>query len=452
MARQSARLLLLLKESGYPGLVVALTELALVTIVLVALFQYQGSIVERGETRNALEAVDATLIALTVAESGVHGYVISSDPKFLTPYRNSLESIDQLVASLGTFAARDRIEEAAYETMLPIVQEKLTVMENSVALTAAGQAEAARALIATGEGRQLTDAIRAQLGIIRSGEEGRLQARTDRVDNIGRFIAFATIVLSVVTLAVVGWLLLTLRKQHDVAALRSVAIAKDEFVGFVSHELRTPITLISGHARLLQDETDSTNNPARADALEEIIYASERMQDIVETLMNLAKAESGTALNVEPILLARIAETVRRHHLRQNPGKQVDIFASEETPPALGDRGAVEQVLINLLSNAMKYGDAHSPIAIEVAPDGPSVRVSVINSGMPLDRDALEHVFEPFFRMPASATSARGIGLGLTVCHRLIAAQGGQMSAEAILTGGARFTFRLPAVDMETDI
>ena len=129
MARQSARLLLLLKESGYPGLVVALTEFALVTIVLVALFQYQGSIVERGQTRDALEAVDATLITLTVSESGVRGYVLSSDPQFLTPYRNSLESIDELVASLGTFAARDRIEEAAYETMLPIVQEKLTVME-----------------------------------------------------------------------------------------------------------------------------------------------------------------------------------------------------------------------------------------------------------------------------------------------------------------------------------
>ena len=115
------------------------------------------------------------------------------------------------------------------------------------------------------------------------------------------------------------------------------------------------------------------------------------------------------------------------------------------------DRSAIEQVLLNLISNANKYGDRSKPVVIDVGPDGNEVRVSVTNAGSQLDHDSFAHVFEPFFRMPASAATAPGIGLGLTVCHRLIAAQGGHMSAEAVDGGGARFTFRLPKATGDED-
>ncbi len=447
------RRLSVLWGSGFPALLIALTELALLAVVLVAFFAYQSAISQRVESRDAVEAMDNLLIALIDAETGERGYLITGEDEFLKPYRNGLSRISVHMEAVGAFAedSGEPMSMQVYASLSDVVDQKVALMETSVALMAAGDDEAAREQIVLGRGRELMDQIRADITTIRTIDEELLASRSDRVDNIGRFIAVTAISLAALTLGIVGWLLVALRRRQETIALRAVADAKDEFVGFVSHELRTPIALVAGNVRMLEDAGFGEGDDAITEALAEISYAADRQQDIVNTLLSLAKAGGGSVLPVEPIMLTRIAQGVRRRHLRQHPDLRIEVHAEPGTPPALGDRSAVEQVLINLISNANKYGNRIEPIRIDVAPDGDHVRVSVTNSGELVDREAFQHIFEPFFRMPATAASAPGIGLGLTVCHRLIAAQGGQMSAEAVPTGGACFTFRLPVAPLDDE-
>jgi two-component system sensor histidine kinase KdpD len=250
--------------------------------------------------------------------------------------------------------------------------------------------------------------------------------------------------------ALVALLTASLRGQREAGNLRAETgnlraegRAKDEFVGFVAHELRSPVAIIAGSAGLLAKAEQMPVEDRQAVAAD-IVDAAERLQSIVATLASLAKAESGAALEVEPILVHRIAARAARLHRTRFASRVIEIRTEDGIGAGLGDRDATEQVLVNLLSNAEKYGDPDAPITIEVRSSETGVVASVTNEGPVLDPEAFDRVFEPFFRLAATADRASGIGLGLTICHRLVSAQGGQMFAESRPEGGARFEFTLP--------
>lgn len=258
----------------------------------------------------------------------------------------------------------------------------------------------------------------------------------------------ALVSLAVVTPLGAASLALTMKRQREARALRDVARANDEFVGFVSHEIRTPAAVIAGNARLLA-EAGGELIEVQAEAVGEIARAAERLEAIVVTLLSLAKAEGGGQIEVEPILIQRIVDRAIRDHVRRFPQRRMVVTAGDDLPPASGDRNAVEQVLLNLLANAEKYGAADAPIVVTAEAQGGTLVVGVCNAGDALDQNVFERVFEPFFRLPASVASAPGVGLGLTVSHRLIAAQGGQLAAEALPGGGACFRFTLPTARLD---
>jgi signal transduction histidine kinase len=426
---------------------VVVVVLALIAAVLWGVFAYQDNVRIRSESREIINAVDGSMIALLEAESAQRGFVITGDEALLDPFDAALDGLSDFLADLGPRLAEGSDEREHYDHMSPLIVEKVAHMTASIEFRKSGDLQAAVTEVESGAG--LMDEIQADLASIRRIEDDRLDARVDRTDRIGQFIGLASVTLAIVTLGLVAWLFLVFRRRQDATALRAAAAAKDEFVGFVSHELRAPLAVVSGNAHLLA--SGSLQAEERDEAVAEITSASQRLEDIVDTLLSLSKAESGVALEVEPILLHRIAQSVRRHHRVRYPEREVVIEAAADAPPALGDRGAVEQVLINLLSNAEKYGDSHAPIAITVECDGVDSRVCVINRGNRLQPEELDRVFEPFFRTPASTAAAPGIGLGLTICHRLIAAQGGRMTASAEPGGGARFAFTLPAAPVDDE-
>ena len=438
-----------LPRPGLLGTMVVFVEAMLIAVVLGAVLAYERTVESRTGSRDTINAIDASLIALLDAESGQRGFVITGDEVFLEPYNEALERLDELLRTIGEAVSDDPEQRAYFDHMQPFIDAKLDEMEETIDLRKAGEIQRAALRVQAGSGRIAMDAIRSDLASIRAIESGKLQDRLDRTAILGQFIAVSSIVLAIVTLGIAGWLIYALARRQDAQALRATAAAKDEFVGFVSHEVRSPLAVISGNARLL--ESDSLSPAERTEALAEITASSDRLDDIVDTLLSLSKAESGVALAVEPILLHRIAQSARRHHRARFPEREVAVNAEPSMPPALGDRGAVEQVLMNLLSNAEKYGDGQAPIEIFVESVGADARVSVVNRGERLSTQELDHVFEPFFRSPASSAAAPGVGLGLTVCHRLIAAQGGRMNAEAASGGGAAFSFRLPLAPVDED-
>lgn len=229
------------------------------------------------------------------------------------------------------------------------------------------------------------------------------------------------------------------------AQLREAGNDKDEFLAIVSHELRNPITAIYGGARLLTSRGDRIDAEDTARVLEDIENEAERLYRLVENLLSLAKTELSPETELEPVLLQRVVERTVRAFQHRRPGRAVAVDADEALPPAAALSGYVEQILRNLLGNADKYSPAEASIDVRVseAEDGrPTIEVLDRGPGIG-DRD-LDRIFERFYRSPATATAVAGMGLGLTVCKRLVEAQGGEISAHARAGGGSTMKVVLP--------
>jgi len=233
--------------------------------------------------------------------------------------------------------------------------------------------------------------------------------------------------------------------EHQVRLTEALAV-RDEFLGLVSHELRTPITTILGNARVLTREADAVSAEDRTAALQDIARESERLGAIVEDLLILARAENGQRIAYEPLavgpLVADCVEEVRREH----PERTFELSREDGQAVATVDRTYLRQVLTNLLSNAVKYAPPDRVVEVRVVADDRDLRVHVRDRGAGIDEDELARVFEPFYRSPLTARLASGVGVGLTVCKRLVEAMGGEMWAEGRSGGGTDIGFRLPRV------
>ena len=235
------------------------------------------------------------------------------------------------------------------------------------------------------------------------------------------------------------------QKQIE-AALRQASQAKDEFLGLVSHELRTPLTIILGNAQALR-RYSSLSDEDREASIRDIWKESERLQRLIENMLILSRVERGMDIEPEPVLLQRLVPGLVDAHVREGSGRAVETMISADLPPIAGAPAYVEQVLANLLSNAEKYSPAGSPIEVRLIPNDGSVSVSVCDRGAGLALDEIERIFEPFFRSERTADTASGIGLGLSVCKRLIEAQGGHMWAKPRDGGGTEIGFSLPVYE-----
>jgi signal transduction histidine kinase len=262
-----------------------------------------------------------------------------------------------------------------------------------------------------------------------------------------------------------------LRSELDEALARVASLeeklacqarARTELVHLVSHELRTPITVISGFGRLLQNEAHGSLNKEQSHYIDEILKACRRLDQFVVDLLE-ARPESGTPLSVEikeadlhGLIRARLESLAP---LLEERAIKVESRLAATSPHLPFDERRIEQVITNLMSNAMRYGRSGGVIRISTnslrngaghgagpaAPNSALGGVEVIveddGPGIPLaDR---EHLFAPYVRGEGHG-DCEGLGIGLAICRRVIASHGGSIRVESGELGGARFVFDLP--------
>jgi len=230
------------------------------------------------------------------------------------------------------------------------------------------------------------------------------------------------------------------QKQTE-EGLREAAAAKDEFLGLVSHELRTPLTIIVGNARALGRITQLSPEE-QANSIADIQGEAERLQRLIENMLTLSRVESQTVVLPEPVLLQRAIPGIVAAHAG---GRSIRINVSQDLAPVSAEPLYVEQVMQNLLSNALKYTPPDSEIEVRARDAGAMVSVSVLDRGAGILPEEIDRIFEPFFRSRRTSAQASGVGLGLSVCKRLVEAQGGHMWARPRDGGGTEIGFALPA-------
>ncbi|HXG36763.1 MAG TPA: ATP-binding protein, partial [Dehalococcoidia bacterium] len=236
--------------------------------------------------------------------------------------------------------------------------------------------------------------------------------------------------------------------QRAQAELQAANEAKDEFLGLISHELRSPITVIYGGARMLSARADKLDRESKLSIVNDIEQESERLYRVVEDLLALAKAELGHSAGLGAVSIEGIVNKVVGSFKQRRPHREIQIHALRGLPPVKGEEVYVEQVLRNLLSNSDKYSPPESPIEINarVGDEGNAVLVSVLDRGHGITEEEIDKIFERFYRAKSTSRQAKGIGIGLTVCRRLIETLGGSIWAEPRDGGGLIVSFSLPVL------
>jgi K+-sensing histidine kinase KdpD len=183
---------------------------------------------------------------------------------------------------------------------------------------------------------------------------------------------------------------------------------------------------------------------SREEIVRDIETETERLHRIVENLLVLARVDLGEHIEPEPVLLQRLAERVTKTFAERYATRTVDCHVDADLGPVAGEATYVEQVLRNLLSNAEKYSPPNTPIELRAGLEDGRAVVRVLDRGPGIRPDEADEVFERFYRSPESKAKARGLGLGLTVCKRLVEAQSGTVWAIPRREGGLEVGFSLP--------
>lgn len=237
---------------------------------------------------------------------------------------------------------------------------------------------------------------------------------------------------------------------HDVTELRRLERVRTEFVANVSHELRTPLTAIRGYLEtLLEGGLDERENARRF--LEIVSRHTERLGRLLDDLLDLSNIELGKVqLRLEPTDLGEVFDGVLAIIRPQAEGRGVALAADlgADLSPVLADRDRLEQILINLLDNSVKFTPANGRVAVTAIARGEVVEVVVADTGIGISSTDLPRVTERFYRVDrARSRELGGTGLGLAIVKHLVHAHGGELRIESELGQGTTVRFSLRAVE-----
>jgi two-component system phosphate regulon sensor histidine kinase PhoR len=233
---------------------------------------------------------------------------------------------------------------------------------------------------------------------------------------------------------------------HDVSEVRKLEQVRRDFLANASHELRTPLTSIQGFATtLMQDDLPDDD---RRHFTEVVARNAERLGNLLDDLLELSQLEGRR----EPLTTSEVDVAHIAQELLDDLGPRLEqqSLAAEihvgDATRAWGDRRAVEQILTNLIDNALKYTDEGGRIDVTLRGQDGRLEVVVADTGLGIPADEVPRVFERFYRVDKARSRALGgTGLGLAIVKHLVQAMGGDIRLESEVGEGSRFTFWLPA-------
>ncbi|HEY7395643.1 MAG TPA: ATP-binding protein [Gemmatimonadaceae bacterium] len=229
-------------------------------------------------------------------------------------------------------------------------------------------------------------------------------------------------------------------------AARSANDVKNNFIATMSHELRTPLTAIIGFQELLIDGVSGPVSEGQRQPLERIKASALRLLSLIEEILMFARLDAGTEIiNVEKFPAKRVIDDVVAFASSAAKECKLGLRAESVTPDLEleSDFMKVRQILVTLVSNALKFTTEGEIVLRAYERDG--VVFEVQDTGVGIDHDALEHIFDPFWQVDQSKTRRTGgSGLGLTVARRLAQLLGGDVSVESTPSVGSTFRVRLP--------
>ncbi|MCM3869977.1 MAG: ATP-binding protein [Pyrinomonadaceae bacterium] len=233
---------------------------------------------------------------------------------------------------------------------------------------------------------------------------------------------------------------------EDITHLREIDRLKSDFIATASHELRTPLTSVQMGVHLLLEGAVGELTDKQAEVLQACRQDCERLDKLMQDLLDLSKIEAGedkpqlVSLRADD-LIKGAAERLRTQV--EAKGLALRLVTPVDLPSVLADRTQIERVVSNLVTNAIRH-TKHGEIGISAERRGEQIAVSVSDTGSGVPKEYLTHIFDKFVQVPGATTG--GAGLGLAISRSIVEAHGGQISVQSELERGTTFTFTLPVV------
>jgi signal transduction histidine kinase len=443
--------------AGFGMLII--TMIGILAIEFVNLQQVHSSGGHVAKTYSIKVATERLLMVLVDAETGERGYIITNDPKFLDPYSGARDAASQALSSIHALTLDSPEQQADLQRLSTAVRRKVDELDEAIRKRREAGFDAAQAQVAMHVDKRTMDEIRAIVRRMEAREDAQLSMRIAETDRSYRTAVLTGIATTAVALfAIVALFIGTvryggmrLRAIHAAEAqqevLRDALHQKDDFVALVSHELRTPANTVLGWAQMLRE--GAVDDERKNHAIAAIERGADSLRQLIDDLMDTTQLVSGRLrLTVAPVQVSDIvrdaAETVRL--TAENKGVTICERIATDLPEVNGDAGRLKQVVLNLLTNALKFTPRGGSVTVDVSSTATGVRLEVRDTGEGIDPAFLPHVFDRYRQAP-SARAHRGIGLGLAIVKHLVELHGGSVSAHSAGLGkGTTFVVELPLV------
>ncbi|WP_051206197.1 PAS domain-containing hybrid sensor histidine kinase/response regulator [Oceanospirillum maris] len=231
--------------------------------------------------------------------------------------------------------------------------------------------------------------------------------------------------------------------------------AKSSFLASMSHELRTPLNAIQGYAQLMEmDEDDLTEE--HIESLQEIRKASNHLLQLIDEILDLSTIEAGRIdihiSSLNPIPMVQETMALNKPMADRDKIKMEACFPPNLSAVVLGDERRIKQILLNLISNAIKYNQEHGTIKLHTEQTTEQFKIHVTDTGIGMVQEQLDKLFQPFERLGMEATTRQGTGIGLVICQKLAAAMDGCIEVSSIPGVGSTFSLALPLAESNAEV
>ncbi len=472
----------------------------LFVVLLIAVSSLRATTSQATRSKDMSEATLVLERNVIDLETSLRGYVITGGRRFRQPWQEARASLPGSIASVEHLAAGNSAQERRVGTLVSLIHAYVDDYAVPLLGIARFDPSAARATVATTEGRRRFNAIRGQFDTVLRLENALAARRVFSAKNqANRAIRLALGALGACVLLVLlygvefavgiarpirraadaagkvaeGDLSVRLRERgpsevHDLAAsfnamagslargkrelesqneqLREMEGLRTELISTISHEARTPLASVLGYTSLLL--TRDLDEAQRRHFLEIIANEGRRLGSLIDDFVDVKRIEEGRLdLRPEPFDIG----TVLREQVESFAGRSerhtIELEFGEGPLAVRGDSGRLAQVIANMLANAIKYSPEGGSIEASAGRDGEVVRVDVRDHGLGIPEAHRASVFTKFFRGEAAKHGIAGLGLGLAISREIVEAHGGRMGFESAEGEGSLFWFDVPALD-----
>ncbi|WP_293916255.1 hybrid sensor histidine kinase/response regulator [Sphingobacterium sp. UBA5789] len=233
----------------------------------------------------------------------------------------------------------------------------------------------------------------------------------------------------------------------DIDDQKQIEKKKDEFLSIASHELKTPLTSIKAYIQLLERTLSAEENTATSKYLNTVQHQVSKLNSLIADLLDISKIDNGKLkmnkrlFNFEN-LLSNVVDTI--YHTHENSNIRIEREGDLIDQPVLGDEIRIEQVLINYLTNAIKYSPDSKRVIIKTEQENAQIKVDVTDFGIGIPEHKQKNIFNKFYRVEESSLKFQGLGIGLYICSEIIRQHNGTFGIQSQTGQGSTFYFTIP--------